>query len=526
MEFSTGITALEPTLEETLLMGQALLQSRQLEAALKEFQTALRKAPEMAQIHMVIGKIYSRQHEYDQAEDSFRSASRLDPLSPQPLLALAKLHLHCSELGKAEEEFRAALAIEPKSDLAMVGLGRIALQRSHLDEAEQHLKAALAVVPDLVEARLLLAEVFRKRQCWEDAIRVLEEAPQTTAQTPTLKLKLAEILLNSRRYREARQVLERSRADYPLLIGSSGPAQLNLIEAYLGTNNPTGAEEQLAAAVDFRILASRQQRLRGLWHARIGDDQRAMAAFLEAWSIDQQRRDNETSVGDLSAWATAVVQLQQDLRQIQLPMRCAPVVQLENGHVAGWLVTLQWSEERQAQLEISGGSIPLGWWLMTAACRHLSAAGGMDTFVWVGLSARQLADPNLGDQLALAAGAFDLPRSAVLPLIDSDQIESDMTRWGETLEQFASIDVQIAISRRSLKQNDWDAWSQARPRFLQVPCQLLLDQQADSSAVQQRRDLGLETVARDIVSAEQLARLQAGGIDYGMGPYLENISPQ
>jgi EAL domain-containing protein (putative c-di-GMP-specific phosphodiesterase class I) len=144
----------------------------------------------------------------------------------------------------------------------------------------------------------------------------------------------------------------------------------------------------------------------------------------------------------------------------------------------------------------------------------------------VELSAKQLEDQNLGDQLALAAGAFDLPRSAVLPLIDSDQTESAITKLGETLEQLASIDVQIAISGRSLKWDYLDAWSQARPRFLQVPCQLLLDQQGDSSAVQQRRDLGLETVARDIVSAEQLARLQGRGIAYGMGPYFKTISPQ
>mgnify|MGYP001601514213 CR=1 FL=1 len=526
MELSTEIAALEPTLEETLLLGQALLQSRRLEEALREFQAALHKAPEMAHIHMLIGKIHSRQHEYDQADESFQNASRLDPLSPEPLLALARLHLHCGVLDKAEEEFRAALAIEPTSDLAMVGLGKIALEQGFLDEAERHLNAALSIVPDLVEARLPLADVYQKRQRWEDAIGVLEEAPQTGIQTPMLKLKLGEILLNSKRYREARQVLERSRADYPMLIGSSGPAQLNLIEAYLGTNNPNGAQEQLAAAIDFRILASRQQRLRGLWKARIGDDQSSMAAFLEAWRIDQQRHDNETSVGKPSDWATAVLQLQQHLQQNQLPMRSVPVVELESGHVVGWVVTLEWSEDRQAQLEISGGSIPLGWWLIAAACRHLSSTESRDTFVWVGLSDRQLEDQNLGDQLALAAGAFDLTRSAVLPLIRSDQLETTMARCGDTLKQLASIEARIAITARSLEQNVLDTWMMARPRFLVVPCQLLLDLQADSSEVQQRKDVGLETVASDISSAEELAQLQSRGIVYGMGPYLRTISTQ
>lgn len=524
MELFPDFVAQEPTLEETLLLGKSLLQAKKLEEALSEFKEARRQAPEMTNIHMVIGQIYSRQSKYSHAEESFRRATSLDPLSPQPLLALGKLYLRKGQLGKAEEEFRSVLVVMPNSELALVGLGNIALKQGQLDVAEQHLKSALATTPELVEARLNLSEVYKKRKLWESAISILNEAPQTIETAPVIKFKLAEILLDSQRYRGALQVLENSRSDYPLLFSNSGPAQLNLAEAYLGANNPAEADKQLDEIVDYRLLAQRQQRLKGFCYARMGDDQRAIAAFREAWSIEQQRLENDLLVEKRSACAAAVELLQFSMKQQQMPLRITPVMQIEKRQVAGWLVTLQLSEEQLVKSEIGGWSIPLGWWLIIAACKHLNSAECCDNFVLITLSPRQFEDPYLGDHLGLASSIYDIPISAVFPLVEFEHSEEILERWENTLENLSSVDIQIAVSSGFLDQSMPNVCTRMKAKYLCVPSEHILDSQLSKASILEQRDTGQEIVAHGILSAKHISSLQDLGIIYGMGPYFEPIS--
>ncbi|QPN62156.1 tetratricopeptide repeat protein [Synechococcus sp. CBW1004] len=533
MEFTTDIMALEPTLEENLLMGQALLQSRQLEAAVEEFQAALAKAPELAHIHLALGKIYSRKHDYEKAEEAFTNAARVDPLSAQPLLALARLHLHRGELDKAVEGFKAALAIDTRSDAAMVGLGKIALQCDQLQEAEMQLQKALEMVPELIEAKLPLAEVYRKARRWDDAIRLLEHVPAGSPQAPVVKPKQADLLLSCHRYDEARVVLERLRADYPLIIGTTGPAQLDMMTAFLATGNVEAAREAESTTTDFRRLAARQQRLKGVIQIREGDDQAAMDCFLGSWEIDEQIRADDQQQRRWEGSEGGGFLLE-NLARLQFSLDARPVVDLQDGRIVGWEARVNWQDQLKTMIqdqefakEMEGRRLsrPLGWWLMGAACRHLGSTLGSDGFVCIELTKQQLLDQTLCEQMSLAAGAFQLPVSVIIPGISNDVIDWSDTAWLENRAGMERLMIRLAVTAESAGSEQCRLVDQGNARLLRFSCSSILNDASMAGMLQQMHSEEVETLAFGIETDEAVNRLREMGVKYGIGPMYSIKQP-
>lgn len=533
MDLNPDVAALEPTLEERLVLGQAMLQSRQLDGALAEFQAALEKAPELSHVHLIVGQVHLRKHQYSDAERAFQRAAQLDPLSPYPLLALGRLHLYCGDLPKAEEEFCAVLAIDPRSDMALVGLGRIALQRGCLQEAESHLCDALAIVPDLVEARLPLAEVYRRNRRWDEAIAILQSVAQASAKQVALSLKLAEIYQDCHRYEALRDLLEQLRADYPFLIASPGPAQLDLITASFATGQASAAVDQLDAAADYRQLAVRQLRLKGAAHVRGGRDHKAIACFLSAWQWAQE--SSEISLSQQAperSDAAAIHALAKEIPRQHWKLHHTPIVELASAQRVAFESRLVWTETTPLLqdpltpelLESSRLSQPLGWWHIFLACRDAASLPETPSLVGFGLSEQQWRDSVLPEQLAVASGLFGVPSASLRPTISQRNLRRIAAEVPQCLDHLGTLSIGIAVTV--------DDHAQAASELSALPCirtlRLPPDVWSCESHLQlwreQAQAYDWEMMAIGVETTQQVAALVERGCLWGMGPLYERQS--
>lgn len=521
---------MEPTLEERLLLGQAMLQSKQLDAALDEFQAALEKAPELSHVHLIVGQVHIRKHQYSDAERAFLVAAQLDPLSPHPLLALGRLHLHCGDLQKAKEDFRAVLAIDSRSDLALVGLGRIALQRDCLGEAEKHLRAALEIVPDLVEALLPLAEIYRRNHRWDDAISIIQSAPLGSAQTPFLRLKLAEVYRDCHRYEALRELLEKLRTEYPFLMASPGPAQLDLITACFATGQSSDAVDQLEASTDYRQLAVRQQRLKGAAHVREGRDQEALSCFLAAWQWARESGATLPRRGEPEGSAEQIHALVQEIARQRWTPRHHPVVELVSGQIVAFESHLVRSDAirshedpgcRSELLEASGLSQPLGWWHIFSACRHAAGLSHTSAFVGLDLTEQQLRDPVMPEQLAVASGLFCVPSAALRPIVPQLVLQKVEADARHRLDHLSALSIGIALTVDEHAQSPGELSVHPLIRMLRLSPAEWINEQRLRLWSEQAQAYDWKLMALGVDTTEQASTLVAHGCQFGTGPLYD-----
>jgi EAL domain-containing protein (putative c-di-GMP-specific phosphodiesterase class I) len=134
-----------------------------------------------------------------------------------------------------------------------------------------------------------------------------------------------------------------------------------------------------------------------------------------------------------------------------------PVMDLSTGSVRGFEALLRWRHPRRGLLnpgefidlaEQSGLIVPIGGWVLRHVCRQAEMwrrAQGRDLTIAVNVSARQLQDPGLVDEIATALGESGLdPGALVLEITESATVE-DTEGVITRLEELKSLGVDLAI---------------------------------------------------------------------------------
>jgi diguanylate cyclase (GGDEF)-like protein/PAS domain S-box-containing protein len=134
-----------------------------------------------------------------------------------------------------------------------------------------------------------------------------------------------------------------------------------------------------------------------------------------------------------------------------------PVMDLPAGTVRGFEALLRWNHPRRGLLnpgefidlaEQSGLIVPIGGWVLRHACRQTEIwrqAQGRDLTIAVNVSARQLQDPGLVDEIATALRDSGLdPGALVLEITESATVE-DTEGVITRLEELKGLGVDLAI---------------------------------------------------------------------------------
>ncbi len=222
------------------------------------------------------------------------------------------------------------------------------------------------------------------------------------------------------------------------------------------------------------------------------------------------------------------------LRRGEFAVVYQPIVDLRTGAAVGAEALLRWHHPVLGSIapleflplaEQTGAIVPIGRWVLDAACRqarawadHLPTASGLS--VSVNLSARQLAHPGMAAAVAATLSDAGLPASAlVLELTESVLLAEEHVA---ALAELRALGVRLALDDFGTGWSSLDRLRQVRPDVIKIDGRFVADLDGADADVargvlQLAAALGITTVAEGVETAAQFAVLRTVPCDLGQG---------
>jgi diguanylate cyclase (GGDEF)-like protein/PAS domain S-box-containing protein len=187
----------------------------------------------------------------------------------------------------------------------------------------------------------------------------------------------------------------------------------------------------------------------------------ADTAMYRAKSLGKARY--EVFDADMRASVMARLQLETDLRRAlernEFRNFYQPIVSLESGRIVGFEALLRWQHATRGMIspdefifvaEETGLIRELGWWSLREACCQMSkwrasSESCLDLTISVNLSAKQLLQPHLVDEMDKLLREVGLPPGALKLEITESAVMADPAAAAETLQQIKSLGIRLAI---------------------------------------------------------------------------------
>jgi diguanylate cyclase (GGDEF)-like protein/PAS domain S-box-containing protein len=245
---------------------------------------------------------------------------------------------------------------------------------------------------------------------------------------------------------------------------------------------------------------------------------------------------------EMRNWAHARSGMEADLREAlardEFRLAFQPIVELETARVRGFEALLRWHHAKRRMVlpteflplaEQTGLIIPIGAWVLRAACRYArswqNAVPGADPVrISVNLSAKQLAHPNIVDDVRTA-----LQDAALAPA--SLNLDVSERALMETVEQSTAVLHRLRELGVELHMDDFGSAYSSLSSLPQLPLQAIkvdrafvhrmgarrTDLEIVRSIVDLAEHLGLAVIAEGVETTSQRERLIAFGCELGQG---------
>ncbi len=240
--------------------------------------------------------------------------------------------------------------------------------------------------------------------------------------------------------------------------------------------------------------------------------------------------------------------LESDLRQAvehdQLVLHFQPKIALDTGRMLGVEALVRWQHpehgllppgEFMAMAEESGLIVPLGRWVLRAACRQLRAwrdAGLAVPRCAVNLSARQFSDESLLSNVAASLADAGIEAELLEIEITESVLMSDAGRASSVLKQLHALGVHVAIDKFGTGYSSLAHLKRFAAGTLKLDRSFVdgLPEDRDNRAITQAvitlsHSLGLQVVAEGVETPEQLAFLRGLGCDQVQGFLIDHPLP-
>jgi tetratricopeptide (TPR) repeat protein len=142
--------------------GLALENEGGLEAALREYETALSLEPRRAGVHQAIGRILWARGELDKAAAEFEKELAIQPQEPESNFYLGKYRLLTNDRERARRNLEVAFQWTSDSAEPAIALAGICLQLGDTVCAAEAARSAVALAPRSEEAHNLLISALEK----------------------------------------------------------------------------------------------------------------------------------------------------------------------------------------------------------------------------------------------------------------------------------------------------------------------------------------------------------------------------
>ena len=145
------------------------------DAALRDFQSAVAKAPDYYEAYYQIGMAYLALRNPAQAEANLKKSVDLSNQSyAEAMLALAILQLQRHDVDDGEPLLRSGLQLNPNSWVGQYELGKLELYRMHLDAALDAARKAETLAPDQPKVYHLLSLIHLRQKDYQAAVADLD----------------------------------------------------------------------------------------------------------------------------------------------------------------------------------------------------------------------------------------------------------------------------------------------------------------------------------------------------------------
>jgi diguanylate cyclase (GGDEF)-like protein/PAS domain S-box-containing protein len=273
----------------------------------------------------------------------------------------------------------------------------------------------------------------------------------------------------------------------------------------------------------------------------------ADTAMYRAKSLGKARY--EVFDADMRASVMARLQLETDLRRaIERNEFCnfyQPIVSLDSGRVVGFEALLRWRHPTKGMIapeefifvaEETGMIRELGWWSLREACRQMSSwrarsEAYLDLTVSVNLSAKQLLQPHLVDDIKKLLRDVTLPPEALKLEITESAVMADPAAAAETLQQIKSLGISLAIDDFGTGYSSLSYLHRFPLDTLKIDRSFISgENDGDSMEIARTimpmaKNLRLDVVAEGVETLEQVALLKRLQCKYAQGYYFSKPLP-
>jgi diguanylate cyclase (GGDEF)-like protein len=222
----------------------------------------------------------------------------------------------------------------------------------------------------------------------------------------------------------------------------------------------------------------------------------------------------------------------------QLEVFYQPIVNVHTSIATGAEALVRWHHPTRGLVppvefipvaESTGLIVPLGKWVLTEACRQAASwrhAGLIDDafYISVNLSARQLQDPGLLDDVAEALHDSGLPASAVVLEVTESALMGDLDTAAARLHALKALGLRLAVDDFGTGYSSLSYLRNLPVDVVKIDKSFIDRITLDSEGVAMVRSvidlgaaLGLTTIAEGVEQTDQLALLDSLGCDNVQG---------
>jgi len=157
-------------------LSVALMESGQLDHALREAKNALRLQPDFVNAHVNLGNIYRDQQHWDAALAEYFAALQLKPDYAEVYTSIGNVCVAKGQLDRAATFYQKTLALQPDSVRARVNLASLLAGRGQTELAIAEFEKAVAMQPEDGDIRYNLGLAYIAAHRYPEALHALEAA--------------------------------------------------------------------------------------------------------------------------------------------------------------------------------------------------------------------------------------------------------------------------------------------------------------------------------------------------------------
>lgn len=199
-----------------LMLGEAYLEFKQADSAIKELTQARKLGVSEARITPLLGEAYLQSKEYQRILDEIQISDNASPrararamqLRADALLGLHKFPEGCSL-------FEASSQIDPQWHKSLIGIAGCEYAQGHADTARNALIRATQIAPLSAESWVSLAKLERTENRPDEARKALDSALKANDVDLDALVERASLLVDLKDYKAATQDAERIHSLYP-----------------------------------------------------------------------------------------------------------------------------------------------------------------------------------------------------------------------------------------------------------------------------------------------------------------------